>query len=179
MRKMWTLLSIIDRCNVLVGRAVSWLTLLMVLAGAAIVFARYALHEGAVWLQESVIFMHGIVFLCASAYALSVGAHVRVDFIYERLSLRQRAWVDIIGAIVLLIPFAFSILYFSLSYVRNSWTILERSPDFRGLPGVFLLKTLIWFFAISLLLQALVQIGRGIRVLQGNDPPAESTTAHP
>lgn len=164
---MWTILSVIDRCNVALGRAVSWLTVLMVFAGAAVVFIRYALHEGSVQLQEAIIYMHSMVFLCASAYALSVGTHVRVDFLYERLSARKRAWIDIIGAITLLIPFALSILLFSITYVLNSWSIWERSADLRGLPGVFIVKTLIWIFAGSLLLQAFVQIGRSIRVLKG------------
>lgn len=150
----------------------------MVLAGAAVVFIRYALHEGSSSFQEAITYMHGIVFLCAAGYALSIGAHVRVDFIYERLSIRTRAWIDIIGAFVLLIPFSLSILLFSLAYVRNSWAIWERSADLRGLPGVFLIKTLIWVFAISLFLQAFVQIGRNIRILQGKGTATDKPAVH-
>src|SRR5688572_19027681 len=99
---MGAVLSIIDRCNVALGRTVSWLTLLMVLIGTAVVFFRYVLQDNSTQLQEAMTYMHGIVFLCAAGYALSVGAHVRVDFIYERMTERKRAWVDIVGAAVLL-----------------------------------------------------------------------------
>jgi TRAP-type mannitol/chloroaromatic compound transport system permease small subunit len=149
---MRAVLSVIDRCNVA--------------------------HEGSTQLQEAITYMHGIVFLCASGYALSVGAHVRVDFLYEQLSTRKRAWIDIVGAVVLLIPFSLSILLFSIHYVKNSWSIWERSADLRGLPGVFLMKTLIWVFAISLLLQAFVQIGRSIRVLRGKAAIEKKPAVH-
>lgn len=175
---MGAVLSIIDRCNVALGRAVSWLTLLMVLVGTTVVFIRYVMHAGSAQLQESLMYMHGIVFLCAAGYTLSVNAHVRVDFLYERLSERKRAWIDIVGAVVLLIPFSLSIFLFSINYVKNSWVMWERSADLRGLPGVFLMKTLIWVFAISLLLQAFVQIGRSIRVLRGEAAIDEKPAVH-
>ena len=104
---------------------------------------RYAFNEGAIMLQESVIYMHALVFMLGIPYALKENQHVRVDLIYARLGERQRTLIDIVGHLTCLLPVCVFILYFSFGYVINSWQVLEGSPEVGGIPGVFLLKTLI------------------------------------
>ena len=111
---MKTLLNIakrIDEINDLLGRWVASLTLIMVLVTVVIVVLRYGFSIGFIWMQESVRFMHGFVFLLCAAYTLLHNGHVRVDIFYAKMSERGKARVDIIGNIVFLIPF--STLYFN------------------------------------------------------------------
>src|SRR5947209_18015746 len=162
-----TLADRIDRLNTAVGRAASWCALAIVLIGFAVVLLRYVLGLGSIWLQESILYAHAALFLLAAAWTLREGGHVRVDVFYADASPRTKAWVDLLGALFLLLPFCVAIVWFSLPYVERSWAILERSRESSGLPLVFLLKTLISIFALLLALQGLAQIVRAITVLRG------------
>jgi TRAP-type mannitol/chloroaromatic compound transport system permease small subunit len=97
---------------------------------------------------------------------------VRVDIFYADASRRARAAVDLLGAIVLLLPFCCVLAWFALPYVGRAWAILERSREASGLPLVFLLKTLIPVFAILLGLQGIAQAIRAGLALAGA-PAAE------
>ena len=155
----------IDRLNTVVGRAASWCALAIVLLGFAVVLLRYVLGAGSIWLQESILYAHAALFLLAAAWTLKDGGHVRVDVFYAQAAPRTKAWIDLLGALVLLLPFAFAIVWFSLPYVERSWAILERSRETSGLPLVFLLKTLIPLFALLLALQGAAQIIRALSLL--------------
>jgi TRAP-type mannitol/chloroaromatic compound transport system permease small subunit len=157
--------AVIDRVNTAVGRAASWCALAIVLIGFAVVLLRYVLGLGSIWLQESILYAHAALFLLAAAWTLKEGGHVRVDVFYASASPRVKAWVDLIGALLLLLPFCIAILWFSLPYVARSWAILERSRESSGLPLVFLLKTLIPLFAAMLALQGLSQAIKSIAML--------------
>ena len=125
-----------------VGRAASWCALAIVLIGFAVVLLRYVLGLGSIWLQESILYAHAALFLLAAAWTLKEGGHVRVDVFYASASPRVKAWVDLLGVLLLLLPFCIAIIWFSWPYVARSWAILERSRETSGLPLVFLLKTL-------------------------------------
>ena len=163
-----TLAERIDRLNTAVGRAASWCALAIVLMGFAVVLLRYVLGLGSIWLQESVLYAHAALFLLAAAWTLNEGGHVRVDVFYASALPRTRAWVDLLGTLLLLLPFAFAIIWFSTPYVERSWAILERSRETSGLPLVFLLKTLIPMFAVLLALQGIAQAIRALAVLRGD-----------
>src|SRR5438270_6486330 len=160
-----TLADRIDRFNAAVGRAASWCPLFIVLVGFAVVLLRYVLGLGSLWLQESTLYAHAALFLLASAWTLKEGGHVRVDVFYASASPRIKAWVDLLGALLLLLPFVLAIVWFAAPYVERSWTILERSRETSGLPLVFLLKTLIPAFAVLLALQAIAQAIRATALL--------------
>jgi TRAP-type mannitol/chloroaromatic compound transport system permease small subunit len=138
-----------------------------VLMGFAVVLLRYVLGLGSIWLQESVLYAHAALFLLAAAWTLNEGGHVRVDVFYAGASPRAKAWVDLVGTLLLLLPFCLAILWFSLPYVERSWAILERSRESSGLPLVFLLKTLIPVFALLLALQGVAQAIRAALILRG------------
>ena len=148
----------IDKINDLVGRWISILTLIMVLVTVLIVVLRYGFSIGFIWMQESVRFMHGFVFLLCAAYTFLHNGHVRVDIFYAKMSDRGKARVDIIGTVLFLIPVCLAILIYSFDYVLNSWRDTEGSLEERGLHAVYLLKTCIWIFAISMIAQGLSRI---------------------
>ena len=156
----------IDRFNALIGRTIAWLTLGMVIVTFLVVLLRYAFSIGWISMQESVTYMHALVFMLGAAYALQKDKHVRVDIFYQRLSPRTRAWINLLGSLLLLIPFCLFIAWSSLDYVANSWSLLEGSREAGGLPGVFLLKTCIPAMAVLMLLQGVSAILHSIVLLR-------------
>lgn len=162
---MLRLADTIDRLNSTIGRAAAWLCLAVVAIQFAVVVLRYVFGIGSIWLQESILYSHAALFLLCAAWTLKQGGHVRVDIFYSTASPRAKARIDLTGALLLLIPFAGAILYFSWPYVARSWAILEGSREASGLPFVFLLKTLIPVFAAMLILQGIAQAIRASSVL--------------
>jgi len=145
----------INAVNEWIGKTISWLTLFMVLATFLIVVFRYVFDMGWIAMQESVSYMHAIVFMLGTAYTLKHNAHVRVDIIYQRCSAKTQAWIDCIGTVLLLMPVTGFIIWSSWEYVADSWSIQEGSRNSGGLPGVYLLKTSILLMAALLILQSI------------------------
>ena len=177
---MQKIVRYIDRINDVIGRSISWLTLLMVIITFLVVVLRYVFSSGWIAMQESIIYMHSIVFMLGVAFTLKQNGHVRVDIFYERMGPRSRAWVDLLGAIFLLTPFCLFIILISWNYISLSWSLLEGSRDAGGLPAVFLLKTTIPVMAMLLMLQGVAQGLRSILLLTGqhmdsNIPTDEKT----
>ncbi|MFN3656905.1 MAG: TRAP transporter small permease subunit [Pseudolabrys sp.] len=163
---MTALADRIDRLNRAIGRAAAWLALVIVLVQFALVVARYAFGLGSIWLSETVIYAHAALFLLAAAWTLSANGHVRVDVFYAHAAPRTRAIVDLLGALLLLMPFALVLIWLSVPYAARSWTILERSQEASGLPLVFALKTLIPLFAALMALQGVAQAIRAAVALR-------------
>lgn len=155
----------IDRVTAATGRAAAWCALAMVGAQFAVVVLRYVFGFGSVWLQESIVYAHAALILLAAAWTLAVGGHVRVDIFYADASPHRKALADLMGAVLLLIPFMLLLLIVATPYVARAWVILERSREAGGLPLVFALKTLIPIFAVLLALQGVSQAIRAWFVL--------------
>jgi TRAP-type mannitol/chloroaromatic compound transport system permease small subunit len=170
----------IDRTNDLIGRAVAWLTLAMVLIAFGVVVLRYVFSIGFVWLQESYVWLHGVVFMMGAGYTLLHEGHVRVDILYRDGSRRFRAWVDLLGSLLLMLPILIMIAIVSWPYVATSWLRLEQSREAGGLPGLFLLKSVILVFCLLMALQGLSLMLRSILVLAGSaDARAEGQRDNP
>lgn len=157
---MENLCNRIDAINEHIGRFIAWFILIMVCVTFLVVVMRYGFNFGRIAIQESITYMHAAVFMLAGAYTLRHNEHVRVDIFYQDMSPRNKAKVDFIGALFLLLPFACFIVWISFSYVSNSWKLLEGSREAGGLPLVYLLKTLIPLMAVLLILQAISLAGR-------------------
>jgi TRAP-type mannitol/chloroaromatic compound transport system permease small subunit len=166
---MHSLIDNIERFIDWSGRTVSWLTLLMVIVTFIVVVLRYVFDTGWIALQESITYMHAMVFLVGASWAMQQEAHVRVDIFYSRFSPKIKAWVDLFGSLLMLLPVMVFVAWISWEYVIESWKVLEGSREAGGLPGVFLLKSLILVLAIMLMLQALVQIVRSIQGIRSAD----------
>lgn len=164
---------VIDFINERIGRVLSWLTLAMVLLQFVVVIMRYVFGIGSLYAQESIVYIYAIIFLCAAGYTLVHDGHVRVDIIYGSASPRRRAWTNLLGTILLLIPFSIFTFVISWGYVGRSWRILEGSQEGTGLPFVFLLKTMILFFAVSLLLQGFSLLIHSVQALRGREAMPE------
>ncbi len=153
---MATLIAVadrIDRLNSWIGRGVAWLALAMVLVQFLVVLLRYIFGLGFIWMQESVIYMHAFMFMLGAGFTLLNDGHVRVDAFYRGASMRFKAWVNLLGALFLLIPVCALIVWASWSYVIDSWIAWEGSKETSGIQAVFLLKTAIPVFGGLMILQ--------------------------
>jgi TRAP-type mannitol/chloroaromatic compound transport system permease small subunit len=155
----------IDRVTTAIGRAVAWLALAIVLMQFGLVIGRYVFSVGSVSATESVIYGQAFLVALTAAWTLAAGGHVRVDIFYGDASPRRRALVDLMGTVLLLLPFMLTLLWLSVPYALRSWAIMERSQETGGLPLVFVLKTLIPVFALLMALQGIAQAIRAAAAL--------------
>ncbi len=161
----------IDRISTILGKAASWLTLFMVLVTFIVVVMRYVFDAGLIWLQESVTWMHAVVFMVGAAYTLQQEEHVRVDVFYRTMSARHRAWVDAIGVIVFVWPLCLLLAWKSYDFVAASWGLKEASRESGGLPYplVPLLKTVLLVMPVAVALQGASLFMRSLSTLRGRD----------
>jgi TRAP-type mannitol/chloroaromatic compound transport system permease small subunit len=151
--QLW--ISRLEAVNAAVGGAVRWLALAMVLLQFAVVVLRYVFGISYIFLNESVLYMHAMLFMLGAGYTLLADAHVRVDIFYSGLTARGRAGVDLAGALGFLLPSMLMVAWFTWPSVRNAWNVLEGPLSVGGIPASFLLKSLIPAFCALLIIQGL------------------------
>ena len=149
------------------GRAVAWLTLLMVIITFTVVVLRYGFNLGSIAMQESIIYLHALNFMLGAAYTLKHDAHVRVDIFYQKMGPRGQAWVDLFGTLLLLLPVCGFIFWTSWEYVAAAWAVQETSGEAGGLPFVYLLKSILLLMPSLLIIQGAVIIITSMLILQG------------
>jgi TRAP-type mannitol/chloroaromatic compound transport system permease small subunit len=153
-RSLQGLARAIDRLNETIGVSVAWLALLVVLVEFTVVLMRYVFGIGSVKLQESIVYMHAIVFMVAAGYTLLHNGHVRCDIFYAAAPPRRQAIIDLIGVALFLLPTCALIAWAAWPYVVQAWAVREGSPEGSlGIPGVYLLKSIILVFAGLVALQ--------------------------
>lgn len=170
-----------DSMNEYVGRFVSWFTLATVVICFVVVVLRYAFGIGILWLQELYVWTHAGVFMIGAGYTLLHGGHVRVDIFYDRLSVRKKAWTNILGTVVFLLPWLIVVAYYGLGFFQASYRIGESSPQGGGMPALYVLKGMILVFCFLVGMQGLALIGRSILILKGHPgflPAPEELTKH-
>jgi len=165
MNLLHALSRLFDRINEAAGRVVSWLTLAMVAVTAYDTIMRYGFQRGNIGLQELEWHLFGIVFLIGAGYTLKADAHVRVDIFYARLGERGRAWINLVGVFVALLPFCALVLWCTRGFVENSWSIREFSPDPGGLPARYVMKAMIPLGFMLVALQGISEAVKSLRVL--------------
>lgn len=167
---MWALAGFVRfafTLNRLVGRTASWLVPATVVICASVAGARYGLSFGRVWMQELYVVTFAVSFMLVAPLAYGDNEHVRVDILARGWSPRTRAWVEIAGVVVFLLPWLGLVLWSSGPFVRLAWAVLEPSPQAGGIVGLFLVKSVIPLFAVLLAVQGLGVIGRNVLVLRG------------
>lgn len=155
-----------------VGRLTAWLALAMIALVAVNVVLRYAASLGSVWAQELEWHLLAALIMLGMSHALQRGDDVRVDLFYGRYRARTRWWVDL-ASLALLFVMAALLLWLSLGYVAQSWSVGERSPDPGGIPWRWAVKSLI---PIGFGLVALHAIAAALRIV-ARRPAAEGRHA--
>jgi TRAP-type mannitol/chloroaromatic compound transport system permease small subunit len=163
----------IDRFQERFGHGVSWFVLAMVAVVFGDVIFRYLFSRSWVFMQELEWHFFGLVYLLAAGYTMLYDEHVRVDIFYAKLSPRNRAWVDLILLFVFFFPTSLLIIYATWPFVRNSFAVLEGSPDPGGLPARWALKSVIIIGYALLILQGISQAIKNLYWAMGWEPREE------
>lgn len=160
--------DLFDRISAVTGKASAWLTLFMVIITFVVVVMRYVFDAGLIWLQESVIWMHAVVFMMGAAYTLQQDDHVRVDIFYRALGVKKRAWIDLAGVIIFLWPLCLFLAWTSYDFVAASWDVREASRESGGLPYplIPLLKSVLLLMPIVVALQGASLLLRSLSTLR-------------
>ncbi len=170
---MNSLIKNIDNLNTKIGKAVSWLVLILIFVTCYDVAVRYIFEESSAAFQELEWHLFAIIFLTSAAYTLKMDDHVRVDLFYSKFSIKNKALVDFIGSILLLIPFSLLVIWSSKDFVINSFLIKETSPDAGGLPARYILKAFIPLSFLLLLLQGIALTLKSYLNLKSQSKTAE------
>lgn len=172
---MHRLVHFLDCVTDIIGKAISFLLLFMMLVTCLVVVLRYLFNSGEIiFLQQVVSYLHATTFLLAAGWTLKRNGHVRVDIFYRKMSARRKAWVDSLGILIFLMPFCVFLFMTSMDFVGRSWSIKETSVDAGGIPYVYLLKTLIPGMAVLLFLQGTAELLRNGLFLCVNVPTQKS-----
>lgn len=158
--------KIISRLVNGVGNFLAVVLLLLVLNIAFDVMMRYLFHASSVGMQEMEWHLFAIVILFGVGVALQHEAHVRVDFLYDRMSLKLKSLINIVGTVLFLMPLSLLILFGSFAFVGDAYSIQEISEDPGGLPFRWIIKSMIPISFGFLLLSATGYIIRNIHQLR-------------
>jgi TRAP-type mannitol/chloroaromatic compound transport system permease small subunit len=161
------LADFLDAFNERLGKALGVLVIALVIVQFAIVIMSANFKAGSIWLQESLLYMNSLMFLGAAGFVLLKDEHVRVDIFYRDKSERTKSIVDLLGHLLLLLPFMVFIWIIGSPYVATSWANLEGSFETSGLQIVFILKSFFLLFALTLSFQGLSGIIRALNKIMG------------
>jgi len=159
-------INFVDTVNENIGKTTSWLVGVLVIFVCGRVLGRMLFDSEPVWLPELEWHLFAMIFLLAAGYTLKYDKHVRVDLFYADFSEKDKALVNLTGALLFLIPWCCLIIWVSYDYALGSFKILESSPNPNGLPYRFVVKFAITIGACLLLLQALAMVASSLLTLK-------------
>ncbi len=151
----------------LLGKIAGVLLILLLLNVFFDVVMRYMFNDVSIGMQEMEWHLYATIFLLGVSYAIRHDGHVRVDLIYERLGVKKQGWVDLIGAIVFLLPFTLLVFYYGLNFVSESWDMSEQSGDPGGLLYRWAIKSMIPIAFMSMAISGIGMILNSINKIRG------------
>ena len=164
-----------ERVSDVIGYLSGGLMILMMLNVFYDVIMRYFFRSGSIAFQEMEWHLFSVMFLLGISYTLKEDGHVRVDLIYDNLSNKKKALINIIGTILFLIPFSLLIAFGSIDFVVESYTIGEISGDPGGLTRRWIIKAMIPFAFFLLAVNSIGFIVTNMNRYRLADAPDMST----
>jgi len=149
----------IDSFIDLVGRITAWSSFALAAVMAANVLLRYGFNTGSVWSQELEWHLMAPICLFGMSYALRHGEHVRVDVVFASLSQPTKDFIEFLSSLIAIV-ISLIVIWLSINYVMQSWSIGEGSANPGGIPARYILKALI---PIGFALFALQSLANAIR----------------
>ncbi len=174
MRSLLALSRAIDAVNSVIGRWISWLILIAVVISATNAVVRKTLDVSSNLFLEMQWVLFSVVFLLCSPWTLLNNEHIRIDIINHALPLKLRSWIDMIGHVFFLLPFAVIMLWWSIPFFLNSWHQNEQSFSAGGLPQ-WPAKSLIMVACVLLIIQAISEIIKRAAMLMGRIPDSNAS----
>tara|TARA_B100000965_G_scaffold10528_1_gene8170 strand:+ start:4479 stop:5018 length:540 start_codon:yes stop_codon:yes gene_type:complete len=159
---------IIDKVNTFIGNLCAIFAFSMVIVVFTVVVLRYGFNIGFIWMQEVYVWLHSFVFMLGAGFTYLANEHVRIDVFYRDASKKYKAIVDLLGNIVLLLPFLYIIWKYSYPFVYRSFLMNEVSREAGGMPALFILKSAILWFCLVLFLQVISNICKSLLILSNS-----------
>lgn len=144
-----------------VGKACSWIWVVLIVLIVVNVALRYVIGTNYIAMEELQWHLYAVGFLMALSFAMLADGHVRVDVLAERLSLRKRAWIELFGILLLLLPFVYVVIDWAIPFVERAWRIGEVSAAPGGLPYRWFIKS---FIIVGFAFVGIAALGRLCRV---------------
>ena len=163
------LMRLINLINRLMGNIFMWLAVTIVLVCFWVVVERYVFSTTRLWMQDLYPWMNGVMFTAVAGYALYRNDHVRVDIFYRPASTLRKAWLDLLGVCIFLMPFAWVVWTYCFNFVQRSIGLMEASSNPGGMPGLWFLKSFILVFAVVIGLQGIAMAIRSILIIAGRE----------
>ena len=165
---------IIDKINFYIGNLCAIFAFSMVIVVFTVVVLRYGFNIGFIWMQEVYVWLHSFVFMLGAGFTYLANEHVRIDVFYRGASKKYKATVDLLGNVILLLPFLYIIWKYSYPFVYRSFLMGEVSREAGGMPALFILKSAILWFCLVLFLQVISNICKSLLTLSNNLSPLMS-----
>ncbi len=139
--------------------------LLMLVNVAFDVMMRYAFNDVSIGMQELEWHLFSLTFLLGVPFAMRRDGHVRVDIIYETRSDKTKAWINLVGVVLFVIPFSLLIAYYGHGFFMEAYELGEGSGDPGGLPYRWIVKSIIPLTAALTLVSGLAMFTQALRVM--------------
>ncbi|MEJ2718751.1 MAG: TRAP transporter small permease subunit [Deltaproteobacteria bacterium] len=168
-QQTWDAPDALDGFILRIGRFLAWANGVLILVIVLQVVLRYGFGHGLVILEELEWHLYSLAFMFGLSYALVSDSHVRVDLLSGRLSVRTRAWIEVLGKVFLLFPFIAVVIYYGIEFFWASWVLNERSLAPMGLPWRWAVKAVV---PVSFALFGVAAVSRLIRsfgILMGRE----------
>ena len=151
-------MNIVEKFINIIGEYISYLIPLMTLLMIIVIVSRYFFGIGQTGLQELVMYFHALVFLGCAGYVMNMDEHVRVDIFYRDASNKYKDRINIIFGFLFLLPIIIITFIYSLETIEASWKMKEVSTEAGGLAYVFVQKTFLILFPITLMAALINQL---------------------
>ena len=159
-----------------VGHVVMWANVVLIIAIISQVGMRYTLGWNFPKLDELQWHLYALTTMVSVSYALSTDAHVRVNVLRANFSFRVRRAIEIIGIVVLILPFCYLMIDQGFDYFQDSYRVNERSDSPTGLPARWLLKAVIPASFVLIAIAAIARLIHDIYMLVNRADPASDIT---
>ncbi len=161
------LISLIDRINQIIAKATSWLVLALILELVYDTIMRYLFNVAVMWSYDISYMLYGIIFMLSVPYVENINKHVRIEILYDKLSKKMRAFLDIIGYLILYLPSSLVLLYFGWNFFWESYNLKEVSGASMWAAPIYPFKFVIPLTGLLLLLQTISEIMKRILIIKG------------
>jgi len=167
--------DVLEKLVELVGKLCSWIWVILIVLIVVNVVLRYALRTNFIAMEEMQWHLYAVGFLMALSFAILFDGHVRVDVVAERLQLRTRAWIELFGILLLILPFVYVVVSYAIPFVQRSYQIGEVSAAPGGLPYRWFIKSFIITGFVFIGIAAVARLMRVTAFLFGWPQPKNDT----
>jgi len=162
--------QVINKFSDFLGKISAVLFVLLLFNVFIDVVMRYVFNDVSIGMQELEWHLYAAVFLLGVPYTLRAGGHVRVDLVYERLSVKNQAMIDMLGCLILLLPFCALVGWYGVGFAYESYELGETSGDPGGLPYRWLIKSVIPFAFFAMLISGIGFFLKSLNIYLGYRP---------